>query len=323
MARSSPKRCHRDRDESAVGQPLVTVVAAVVDQWRRAPAVLQALAWMIAAGILFAGLNAAQKFLTHELPPPEVVCLRYVVGSALLAPLVIRAGWSAYRPRRPLLMAGRSVVHAAGSLLWFTAIPHVGLAEISAIGFTGPIWMMLGASLFLGERMYGARWTATLVAFAGVLIVLWPGLIRADFDTWPSLMLLACSPLMAISFLISKALTRHERPESIVFWLGIGMGTILLPVAAVDWRWPTAWQWALLAGCGGVGSSAHYAMTRAFRIADVSALQSVRFLDLLWAAAMGMIVFGSLPTLWTLAGGIVICAATVWIARYEARRRPA
>lgn len=207
-----------------------------------------------------------------------------------------------------------------GSLLWFTALPHVTLAETTAIGFTGPIFMMLGASMFLGERMYAARWAAVLVSFVGMLTILWPGLSRADVDLGWNLWLLACAPLMATSFLISKALTRHERPEAIVFWLGVMIGLFSLPVALQDWRWPTALQWLLLAACGAVGSLAHYCLTRAYRIADVSAVQSVRFLDLLWAALFGFLAFGHVPTLWALAGGSVICAATIWIARHEARR---
>lgn len=288
---------------------------------------LRALAWMTACGLLFGVLNTMQKFLTHNLHPPQVVCLRYVVGSLLLLPLVLRGGWEIYRPRKLGLHATRSAVHVVGSLIWFTVLPGVTLAEASAIGFTGPVFMMLGASLFLGERMYGARWAAVAVAFLGVLIVLWPDLARAEFGSASTFWLLVSSPLFAASFLISKALTRHDRPEAIVFWLGVGIGVFSLPFALfalewplrLAWGWPTVEQWFLLGACGLVGSSAHYCMTRAYRIADVSAVQSVRFLDMVWASLFGFIVFSHLPTVWALAGGSVICGATIWIARHEAR----
>jgi drug/metabolite transporter (DMT)-like permease len=87
------------------------------------------------------------------------------------------------------------------------------------------------------------------------------------------------------------------------------------------WQWPTLQQWALLTGCGIVGSTAHYFMTRAYHIADVSAVQPVRFLDLVWASLLGFAVFSHTPTLSTLIGGSIICAATLWIARHESRRR--
>ncbi len=290
-------------------------------------ATLRALLWMAACGVLFGILNMLQKLLTHQLHPPQVICLRYLVGSAILLPIVIMSGWRRYRPSRPSLLAWRGMFHVAGSLIWFGVIPFVTLAEASAIGFTGPIFMMLGASLFLGERMYAARWAAVLIAFAGVLVVLWPGLIAADMTSLSTLWMLASSPLFAVSFLMSKVLTRYDRPEAIVFWLGVTIFTFSLPFAIfafewplrIAWQWPSALQWALLGVCGLVGSSAHYCMTRAYRIADVSAVQSVRFLDMVWASLFGFLMFAHLPTIWALAGGTIICAATLWIARYEAR----
>ena len=290
-------------------------------------ATLRALVWMIACGVLFGVLNMLQKLLTHQLHPPQVSCLRYFVGSLLLLPFVMQGGWARYRPRRPGLHVWRGLFHVTGSLIWIAAIPLVTLAEASAIGFTGPIFMMLGAVLFLGERMYAARWAAVLIAFVGVLIVLWPGLASADVVSLPTLWMLIASPIFAVSFLLSKVLTRYDSPESIVFWLGVAIFVFSLPFAVfalewplrVAWQGPTALQWTLLGACGLVGSSAHYCMTRAYRIADVSAVQSVRFLDLVWAAVLGFLMFGHLPTVWALVGGSVICAATLWIARHESR----
>jgi len=295
--------------------------------------VVQGIAWMVASGFLFGILNTTQKVLTHEMHPPQVVCLRYLVGSLMLVPFMVRAGWTVYRPRRFRLHVYRGMFHAAGGLIWFTVLPFVTLAQNAAIGFTGPIFMMLGAWLFFGERMYAARWAAVAVAFVGVLIVVWPGLVQSDVTSFYSLWLLVTAPLFAASFLISKRLTRYDTPEAIVFWLGIMMGIFTLPMAltavgwtadgpsfAYAWRWPTLMEWGLLTGAGIVGSSAHYCMTRAYHIADVSAVQPVRFLDLVWASIFGFIVFAHVPTGYALAGGSIICAATLWIARRETRK---
>jgi drug/metabolite transporter (DMT)-like permease len=296
--------------------------------------IVQGLVWMIASGFLFGILNTTQKVLTHQMHPPQVVCLRYLVGSLLLIPFIMHAGWAAYRPRRFRLHVYRGGFHVAGALIWFTVLPYVTLAQNSAIGFTGPIFMMLGAWLFFGEKMYAARWAAVAIAFAGVLIVLWPGLVNSDIGSFYSMWLLLSSPLFAGSFLISKTLTRYDTPEAIVFWLGIMMGVMSIPFAiwSIAWsaegivvrhafEWPTAMQWGLLIFAGLVGSSAHYCMTRAYHITDVSAVQPVRFLDLVWASLFGFVVFTHMPTMSALIGGSIICGATLWIARRESRRR--
>ena len=85
-------------------------------------ATLRALVWMIACGVLFGVLNMLQKLLTQQLHPPQVMCRRYLVGSSLLRPFVIPAGWEHYRPRRPALHAWRGVFHVTGSLIWISVI---------------------------------------------------------------------------------------------------------------------------------------------------------------------------------------------------------
>jgi drug/metabolite transporter (DMT)-like permease len=308
-----------------------TFVAGILES---IPPALVGFSWMLAAGLLFGVLNALQKLLSHELYPPQVACLRYLVGSVVLLPLVMRAGWIVYRPRNVRLQLLRGGVHGVGCILWFAALPFVTLAQNAAIGFTGPIFMMLGAWLFLAERMYPSRWVAVLVAFLGVVVVLWPDLIRVDLGSVYTLLLLCAAAVFATSFLISKRLTRYDAPEAIVFWLGIMVSFLTLPFALVGvrwssagptlyqaWQWPTATQWLLFLGAGIFGSAAHYCMTRAFHAGDVSAVQPARFFDLIWASLFGFIVFGHLPTVWALIGGSIICSATLWIARRE-RARP-
>jgi drug/metabolite transporter (DMT)-like permease len=252
----------------------------------------------------------------------------------VLVPVMLRVGLHAYWPRRFRLHVARGAIHSVGTVLWFTALPHVTLAQNSAIGFTGPIFTMLGAWLFLNERMYSSRWVAVAVAFGGVLIVLWPDLTLPDGSTVYSMLLLASAPIFAVSFLYSKTLTRYDRPEAIVFWLGLFVAVFALPFAIVGfdfsagalrlhyaWQWPTPWQWVLFVSCGITGSAAHYCMTRAFHAADVSAVYPMRFFDLVWASLFGFLAFAHVPTPWALVGGSIICAATLWIARRE-RLRP-
>lgn len=283
--------------------------------------VLRAILWSLAAGVLFGLLNAMLRYLALRMNPFEVQFLRYSAGVLVLAPWVIAAGWRNYLPHSVRGQMWRGAVHTAGLLGFFAALPRIPLADGTAIAFIAPMFTMIGAAWFLGERMIGARWVAAIVGFAGVVIVLWPKL-QGGGGLW-ALVMLGAQPLFAASFIITKMLTRQDRVEVIVAWQAITVALFTLPFALLDWTWPSGAQWVIVLGTGVIGSTAHYALTRAVAGADLSALQSTRFLDLLWATLLGYAVFGDATSVWTFAGGLVIVGATVWIARYESRARPA
>ena len=276
--------------------------------------------WMAATGVLFIVLNTTMKWLAHDLDPWLVGFLRYVMGVLVILPPALRLGLRALWPRAPRLQLMRGLFHAGGMTLWFAALPMVSMAELTAIGFTGPLFICVGAVLFLKERMTGARWAAVIVGFSGVLLVVspWKG---AGFSgvSFGILLMLTSAPVFAGSFLIAKALTRFDRPDVVVLWQHIWVSVLLLPVAIVYWAMPSAAQWGLLVVCGVLGAAGHYCMTRAFRVADISAVQSVKFLELVWASITGFIIFGTLPGFWTVVGGAIIFASTLWLARRETR----
>jgi len=276
--------------------------------------------WMVASGTLFTVLNAIMKKLAHELDPWLVGFLRYLLGAVVMLPPALRLGLGALWSKAPRLQLLRSVFHAGGIMLWFAALPLVTLAELTAIGFSGPIFICLGAVLFLRERMTGERWTAVLVGFFGVVLVVkpWEGGGFAGISPG-MLLMLASAPVFAGSFLVAKVLTRHDRPDVIVLWQHLWVSLLLLPFALAWWAQPSAAQWLLLVVCGVLGAGGHYCMTRSFRVADISAVQSVRFLELVWASLLGFFMFATVPGVWTVVGGMVILLSTLWLARREAR----
>ena len=283
--------------------------------------VVRGLLWSMAAGLQFVVLNTLMRGLTLQLDPFQTQFLRYVFGLLVMLPLIARGGAAAYRPRNIGGQFLRGAVHTFGLALWFLAIPHISIADTTAIGFTGPIFIMLGAAWAFGERMRWERWVAALIGFAGVLIVVAPKLSGTGGGY--SLLMLASSPVFAASFLITKALTRYERPAVIVLWQSITVTVLSLPLALLAWQAPTLLQWIGFLICGILGTSGHYCLTRAYAVADISATQSLRFLDLVWASLLGWLVFADTPSRSTLIGGVVIITSTLWIARREARGRTA
>ena len=300
--------------------PLQRRVALTRHRARRLDPTVKGLLWIMLAGVIFVLLNTLVRTLTLQLHPLQAQFLRYGGAVLVMLPLVARAGLAAYMPKRIGGQFARGAMHTVGLMMWFAALPKIPMADTTAIGFTGPIFIMLGAYIFLHETMRWERWLAALIGFAGVLIVVGPRM--SGVGGVYNLLMLGSSPVFAASFLMTKALTRYERAEVIVFWQAISVTLFSLPLALWVWRAPTALQWLGFLVAGVLGVASHYCVTRAFAIADISSTQSVKFLDLVWAAGMGWLVFSEVPSQSTLIGGAVICAATIWIANRESRGRP-
>jgi drug/metabolite transporter (DMT)-like permease len=257
--------------------------------------------------------------LTLELDPFQSQFLRYLFGLIVLLPLLWRHGLAAYRPRNIRGQFARGALHTAGLCLWFVALPKIPLADMTAIGFTGPIFIMLGAWVFFKEPMRWERWLAAGIGLAGVLIVVGPKLTGSG--GFYNLVMLASAPMFAASFLMTKALTRYETTGVILVWQALSVTVLSLPLALLQWQWPSTAQWIGFLACGFLGSLGHFCLTRSYHVADISATQSVKFLDLVWASLLGWLVFANVPSQSTLIGGVVICASTLWIAQRESRTR--
>lgn len=285
--------------------------------WAKAPPLLRGMIWMAASGALFSILNAVMAGMTREMHSFQAQFLRYGFGALVLLPLLWRDGLAAYAPRGLRDQIWRGLVHTTGLLMWFLALPHIPLADVTALGFTGPIFVMLGAVVFLKEKVVLSHWLAAGVGLLGVAIVLGP---RMSGDGgWWTLLMLGSSPLFAASLLITKVMTRRDKPEVIVMWQSLMISAMTLPFALAFWSWPSPTQigWFLLAGL--LGSAGHLCLTQSFRLTDVSATQPIKFLDLAWACLLGFFLFGDIPGWTTLAGAAVIFGAASWTARQAAR----
>ncbi|MBI5276398.1 MAG: DMT family transporter [Burkholderiales bacterium] len=301
-------------------RPLILRHAAVVQRRaQRLPATLRGVLWAAAAGLLFVMLNTLLRELARQVNPQVTQFVRYLAGMLVVLPFVLRSGLQSYRPQAYSGHFTRGAVHTLGLLLWFVAVPHIPIAETTAISFTTPIFAMIGAVLVFREPMRADRWIAASMGMAGVLVVVGAQLTGAG--GLHSLVMLASAPLFAASFLLTKALTRTERAEVIVLWQAISISLFSLPIALLQWQWPTAAQWVGFAVCGVLGSLGHYCLTQSLAVTDVSTTQSVKFLDLVWASLLGWVVFSDVPSQSTLLGGAVICASVLWLARRESRPR--
>jgi len=236
------------------------------------------------------------------------------MGIVFLAPLLMRAGFRFPTGRLLFLHIVRGTFHGLGVLLWFYAMARIPMAEVTAIGYTTPIFMTIGAVLMFGEQIQLRRIGAVIAGLAGVYLILRPG-----FETLSSgqLAQLASTPLFAIAMLMVKRLTQVDRPAMIIIMLNFVCLAVLAPVAAANWQTPSATQLAWLAAATVGATAGHYCLTRSYGIADITVVQPVTFLQLVWTSAFGFLLFAETPSVWVFAGGGLILAASTYIAHRE------
>jgi drug/metabolite transporter (DMT)-like permease len=275
------------------------------------------LAFALAAGVVFQCLNVAVKALVLELPPMQAAWMRWISGIVFITPFALAAGPGAIHTRDLKLHGLRSIFHSSGYALWYSAVGLIPLATTAALSFTGPLFVTLGAALFLGERVHGARWVGVLAGFVGVLVILRPGIAEPNPA---ALVMLAAVPLIAGSNLVAKVAAGRDTPVLVVFWQTMFAAVLFAPFGLWFWQQTTAahWGFALLAGF--FGTLGYFLITWAFRLLDISAVQPLAFLSIVWASLFDIVFFGKTADAWTYVGAAIVVAASTAIAHREARR---
>ena len=273
---------------------------------------------MLATGLLFVGVTGVVRHLGTDMNPMQAAFIRYAFGVVLIAPVLLRMFTAGVAPSRLGLHMLRGVAHAAAVMLWFFAMARIPIAQVTAIGFTTPIFTAIGAALYLGEHLYARRIAAIVVSFAGTLIIVRPGAVGIELG---ALAQLAAAPLFACSFLIAKKLTQTESSASIVAYMSVFVTLALLPPALLVWRTPTLTELGWLFVTAVFATAGHYTFTRAMQAMELTVLQPFSFLQLVWATLLGFYAFSEVPDVWTLTGGAIIIASVTYIAHREARAR--
>lgn len=274
--------------------------------------------WMFLTGLCFVAVTALVKYLGDDLPAAQQAFLRYLLGLVFLVPM-----WPALRDSRFSrvvlgVFALRGAIHALGVALWFYAMTQIPIAEVTAMNYLTPVYVTLGAALFLGERLALRRLLAVLVAFLGALVILRPGLREVSSG---HLAMLGTAIFFAASYLMAKRLSGQVSASMVVAMLSVAVTVALAPLAYAVWVPPTAVQLLGLLAVAAFATAGHYSMTRAFAAAPVTVTQPVTFLQLVWAVAIGATFFAEPVDLFVVLGGMVIMASVLFITWREAMLR--
>ncbi len=271
----------------------------------------------VVSGVFFNFLNGSVKELATDMPPLYVAWGRWIAGIALIAPYLLwRVGLDGMRTHDMKLHCLRGLFHTPGYGLWYEAVVWLPLATMAALGFTGPIFVTLGAVLFLRETVHWRRWLGVAVGFAGMLVIVRPGVVEM---TPGIVMMMLAVPLIAGSNLIAKVVSGRDKPAVVVLWQSVVGAICFTPLGIWFWQTPTLPQLGLFLAAGFFGTMGYFFITWAYRLLDISALQSITFLAIVWAALMDVAVWGKTADVWTFVGAAIIVASTTYIAHRESR----
>ncbi len=291
------------------------MVSAAANKPARVSATAAGILWMIVTGICFVLVAVTVRLSGSDLPAIEAAFIRYLIGIVIMIPVFVRIAH--FRPSAGLMgrFAARGIVHGIAVILWFYAMARIPIAEVTAIGYTAPIFVTIGAAIFLGERLQLRRVGGVLVGFVGALVILRPGFQELSQG---QLAQLAAGPLFAASFIMAKKLTREAGNDEIVAMLSLFCTLVLLPGALWNWQTPTVVEVAWLGATAVFATVGHYTMIQALRAAPITVTQPFTFLQLVWAAILGLWIFADPLDPYVFLGSGIIVAAATYISHREA-----
>jgi drug/metabolite transporter (DMT)-like permease len=282
---------------------------------RLAPTTRAAL-WMLVGGLCAVMMNVLIRFAAQRMHPFEVTFFRCLFSLAVMAPFILRAGPALLATPKIGFFTLRAVVGLISMLSWFYGINFVPLATATAVNFTAPLFATLAAALILREDVRLRRWSAVVIGFIGVLVIMRPS--RESIDPYLLLILLSAFSA-AMNNITVKFLVRTERPNTIVALFSVYLTPLSLLPALFVWQWPDLRTLGALAGLGAIGTLAHLSVARAYAVADASACAPFEFARLPYAALVGYLLFGEVSDGWTWIGAAIIAGAAMYVAYREAR----
>src|SRR5262245_2318189 len=256
------------------------------------------------------------RLLSTQIESVQTAFFRAVISVILLLPLIAAGHVKPWLSKRIAGHFWRTFMGTVSMVLGFYAVSMLPLADATAIAFSQPLFSVVVAALIAGEKVRWRRWSATIVGFIGVLVMVRPG----EGSLQPGALVALTNALtVALSILLVKRLSDSETPLMILTQFAI-WSTLLLVVPAIwVWRWPDAWGWVLAVGVSASATVGQYFWVQAFKAGEMSAVAPFEYLRLPFAVFMGWLIFGQMPEIWTYIGAAIVIASALYIAQREAQ----
>lgn len=273
------------------------------------------------SALLFAVMAVLVRFLGEGYPVGQVVFFRSVFA---ILPVVVIYAWrreleAAVRTGRPFAHIGRGLTAIGAMFCNFSALARLPVVDATAISFVSPLITVALAAVILRENVRIYRWSAVIVGFMGVLVMLAPRLSFGGDDVAPmggatgGLLALGGAFFAALSTVQTRRMTASETTSSIVLYFSIFCAVAGLCTWPFGWRAPSHAEFAALVSIGIFGGISHLLLTESYRLAPASLVAPFDYTSMLWAFLLGYLVFGELPTLVVYAGAAIVAGAGLFV----------
>jgi drug/metabolite transporter (DMT)-like permease len=254
--------------------------------------------------LLFTLMDAVSKLLVRDYPVSEALWIRYLIYAVFAFLMAMPRGVRrTARSAKPWLQAVRALLIILESATFALAVKYLPLTDVYAVAASSPLMVVALSAPLLAERVGRHRWLSVVAAFAGVLLIIRPGMTLVS---WPLFIPLFGAALWALYQIMVRFLARDDPPETTLLWSAwVGLPVLSL-IAPWQFRIPDAAGWVLLVAAGILNGLANYALIRALDYAEASAVQPYSYTQLLWAAPLGWLMFGDVPGLWTILGACIV-----------------
>lgn len=291
-------------------------VSTLSARFQALPGPLRGALWAVLAMIVFSIVPVSVKYLSDTMTSSQIVFMRSIIGLTIMVGYFRWRGFHHLRTRHTRLYLTRSLINFIGMVFWFYALGRMAFADAVAIHFTLPLFTVVMAVMFLGERVGIHRTSATVIGFLGVLVILRPGVSAIDLA---AIGVLASAALYAGTVIIIKFVVRTDSAAAINFYSNLYMTMFAAIPTVFDWVSPTWEDVPALILLGLAGVVAPWLVTRALEAADASVIAPFDFLRLPFSALMGYLFFAQTASVWTWIGAAIIFCSTYYIALREGR----
>ena len=282
-----------------------------VAQLRRLPPNIQGAVWLVSGGFIFTSNSAMIRLLSTEIESVQTAFFRAFFSVLLLAPMMLSGRVKPWESQRIQGHFWRTAMGTTSMVLGFYAVSMLPLADATALAFSQPLFSVVLAALVLREKVRWRRWSATIIGFIGVLVMVRPGSGSLQPGAAVALLNALAS---ATSILLVRRLSNSEKPLMILTQFALFSTLLLAGPAIWFWKWPSAWGWALAIGVSISATIGQYFWVQAFAVGEMSAVAPFDYLRLPFAVFVGWMIWSEMPVIWTYVGAAIVIASALYIA---------